>query len=152
MKTFHTTKFSSAFMCAVLLAPAATWAQSGSQDEARGKAEVQPVCLARSAGNDGVAAQGPQGRTSRIVVMPRSVRGLEAKGFEQVDCEGAGLSNRGQIMRFRNRMCTLAATGNEAVQNQLERALGERPAALCANAELLAGEWRRETDREPLRE
>lgn len=108
---------------------------------------VEIVCMARSKGNVPQVRSEDRGRKFLIMAVAGSVANFEAKGFEVEDCNESDFSSRGQQIAFRNRMCSLAATGNEAVQNQLERALGEQPSVLCANAELILGEWQRETDR-----
>ena len=127
-----------------LVVPAAAQ-DGGSQAEATGS-EAELVCMARPHGNVAQVRAQDRGRDFHILANARSAASLEAKGFTVIECQGAGLHAIGPQISFRNRMCTLAATGNEAVQNQLERALGERPAVLCANAELIAGPWRGERE------
>lgn len=108
---------------------------------------VEIVCMARPKGNVPQVRSEDRGRKFQIMAIAGSVANFEAKGFEVEDCNSSGFASRGQQIAFRNRMCSLASAGNEAVQNQLERALGEQPSVLCANAEMIVGHWRRETDK-----
>ncbi|MCP5384193.1 MAG: hypothetical protein H6919_03285 [Sphingomonadaceae bacterium] len=84
-----------------------------------------------------------RGQPFRILTIERAASGLEAKGFTRVDCTVADLVLAGKRAGWRDEICELASKGNEAVQNQLERAYGERPAVLCAMAEAVAGQWER---------
>ncbi|MFL0357590.1 hypothetical protein ACI5KX_14085 [Erythrobacter sp. GH1-10] len=118
-------------------------AQGLDGNDAPGSDQNSPICMARP--HDAVAQVRPEqrGKPFHILAVQGSVAGLEAKGFSIVDCAKAKLGQQGQVKRYRDTICELASKGNEAVQNQLERALGERPATLCANAQVIAGRWQR---------
>lgn len=79
----------------------------------------------------------------------RGAQSLQKKGFRPVACAADGMASRtagasdAGLTAWRDEMCELASVGNVAVQNQLERALGERPAVLCAYGEALSGPWDR---------
>lgn len=103
----------------------------------------EPVCMARSLPNVAQVPAAKRGQSHRILTVEKSAAALEAKGFARVDCGTADLRGASQRGQWRDEMCALAASGNEAVQNQLERALGERPAVLCALAEQASGPWQR---------
>lgn len=87
------------------------------------------------------ANENEQSRDFAAIVVTRSVPRMKTRGFEVTDCAAVRLEQVSDIQVYRDRVCTLASKGNEAVQNQFEKALGERPSVLCANAELIAGRW-----------
>lgn len=126
--------------------PANALAQESAEPARATTPGIEMVCMARPRANVPQVRSEDRGRKFQIMAVAGSATNFEAKGFVVEDCNVSGFASRGQQIAFRNRMCSLAATGNEAVQNQLERALGEQPSVLCANAELILGEWQRETD------
>jgi len=91
-------------------------------------------CLVRGIGD------GAQ-RTSLAVIVPQAQSlALIKKGFVAAPCETAFATAR-SAEDWRNRICSMAANPNEAVQNQLEAHLGERPNVLCGMAEQVIGPW-----------
>jgi hypothetical protein len=102
------------------------------------------ICLARPIdGRDGSASDA-NGKLFFILAHPRTLPGLKAKGFSEADCDAAALATDKQRDEYKERVCELAASGNDAVQRQLETVFGEAPAVLCANAEMIVGAWKRE--------
>lgn len=99
------------------------------------------TCLARPLSDVKQVPAARRGRSFQIVAAAEYVPLFEAGGFQVVDCKGAGLGAIRSQARYRDRVCRMAASGNDAVQNQLRRALGVSPAILCANAERVAGRW-----------
>lgn len=63
---------------------------------------------------------------------------LQSKGFKASTCSSDPVARR----QYRDEMCRLAAFGNEAVQIQLARSIGEFPAKLCASAKQVVGDFR----------
>jgi len=113
------------------------------EPEARASAEQAPPVCMRGAWRDvPQVAKARRGQAIEMVVSGRDVRSLEKKGFAQVDCAETTMSAVEARAGWRDQICEMAAFGNEAVQNQFERALGARPAVLCGSAELVAGLWR----------
>ena len=91
------------------------------------------VCMARTRDEAGE-------KTTRIVVPARSHEVMQAKGFETFDCDAGGFP-RAEQARFRDEVCGITADQPEGMQQQLEGVFGERPAVLCAMAEIVVGEW-----------
>ena len=82
----------------------------GSQSEATGP-EIELVCMVKPRGNVAQVRAQDRGRDFHILANAQSAASLEAKGFTVIECQGAGLHAIGPQISFRNRMCTLAATG-----------------------------------------
>lgn len=101
------------------------------------------VCMARPMKKVAQVPVSKRGQLFRVVTVERGVQALEQKGFQRVDCEAADLARVEKRGAWRDEICELASTGNEAVQIQLARAYGEKPAVLCAAAEQVAGQWER---------
>lgn len=106
-------------------------------------ATTTPVCMTRPFRDFAQVRAERRGQPFHIVTVERAVPGLEAKGFARVDCAAADLARSERRSGWRDEICKLASEGNEAVQNQLERVYGEKPAVLCAMAETVAGRWER---------
>ena len=113
--------------------------EQGSQADAA--VDVSQVCMTRPFGNAAQVKREKRGQAFRILTIESAVKARESKGFKRVDCRTADFAQASRKNAWRDEICELAATGNEAVQNQLERAYGERPAVLCAGAELAVGKW-----------
>lgn len=99
------------------------------------------TCMSRSIEPSGRA--GEKLRPVNVLAIEGAIEMLAKKGFIVTNCEEVGLATAADRNAWRDDICTLASQGNVAVQNQLEGALGERPAVLCAMAEALAGPWLR---------
>lgn len=123
----------------VLANPSPARAQTSSVAEI----DSTPVCMLRPYPSNPHVPVERRGQPFRILTIEASVPALEDKGFSRVDCTTADLVRADKRGSWRDEICELAATGNTSVQNQLERALGERPAVLCAGAQAAAGEWDR---------
>lgn len=104
--------------------------------------QLAPVCLTGAWRDVPQVSEAQRGQAFRIVVAAIDAEALVAKGFAVTDCTLADLATAEKKQGWRDRVCEMAAFGNEAVQNQFERALGARPAVLCGSAELVAGQWR----------
>ncbi|MEP3422873.1 MAG: hypothetical protein ABJN35_14125 [Erythrobacter sp.] len=78
-----------------------------------------------------------------IFVPVQASSGMLAKGFERQPCR-VRFSLQSQREAWRDEICSLASERDEFFQSQAEIALGERPAVLCALAEIIAGPWKRE--------
>jgi hypothetical protein len=127
---------------AMMAAPPPLAAQEADSTGTKTEAE-DAVCLERALPAVAQVEESRRGQMFRIVATGKASRGLETRGFRKVDCAAAGLDLAEGRSAYRDEVCALAAAGNEAVQNQIERALGERAAALCASAEIVAGPWKR---------
>lgn len=141
MSTFTRSSF-----CTALLALSSTVAPMVSAQDEGAPPPIDlgaPVCMVRPLPDMPQVAQTSRGQAFRILVVEAVVPALEAKGYTQVECKTADLVLADKRNGYRDQICRLAANGNEAVQNQNERALGERPAVLCAAAEAAVGEWDR---------
>lgn len=91
------------------------------------------VCMARTREEAGE-------KTTRIVVPAPSIEFMQAKGFAEFDCIRGGFPPVQQV-KFRDEICEITADQPEGMQQQLEGVFGERPAVLCAMAEIVVGEW-----------
>jgi hypothetical protein len=103
------------------------------------KLDLDAVCMARVLRDVPQVRGAQQGGSFKILVVRASLPSLKSKGFVEIDCGEAKLRSAQQQTAYRDSVCELAATGNQAVQAQYEQALGERPAVLCANAQLATG-------------
>ena len=95
--------------------------------------EMTPVCMVRQASE---MSQMP------IVASEDDVDALRAKGFEVEGCERA-FEDLQEVERWRDFVCQIASVPNEKVQLKFEKKRGERPAVLCAMAELFSSPWSR---------
>lgn len=102
---------------------------------------IIPVCMAGGFRDAPQTTELRRGKRFSVVVTKDEVADLEARGFTVADCALADLASTDRQQRWRDEICAMAATGNQAVQNQFERSLGARPSMLCAAAQRLAGPW-----------
>ena len=77
-----------------------------------------------------------------IVASAEDVDALEAKGFDVESCDRA-FEDLQKVERWRDYVCQIASVPNEKVQLKFEEKWGERPAVLCAMAELASSPWKR---------
>ena len=126
----------------LMLASAPLSAQEQGGEQTTPPAE-DAVCMARPLGDVAQVRAEQRGQPFRILTIERAASAMERRGFERVDCMAADLAAAGKREAWRDEICEAASVGNQAVQNQLERAYGERPAVLCAAAEVVAGPWNR---------
>lgn len=101
--------------------------------------EDETVCMARAFRDVPQVRKEQKGASFAVIVVRTSTRSLASKGFVEIGCQEAKLNTLEQQKKYREGICEMAANGNQAVQNQYERALGARPAILCANAQLATG-------------
>lgn len=99
------------------------------------------ICMSRTPEAPAQTVDAPQ--PIHVLATAADAEALQKKGFTTTDCAAVDLASTTSRSDWRDQICTLASQGNQAVQNQLEAMLGERPAVLCAMAEQTAGEWRR---------
>jgi hypothetical protein len=122
----------------------ALWVPAAAQDlatDASARVASEQVCMVRALRDVPQVPRERQGQPVNVLASSRSAKALEEKGFAQVECTSARLALGSEADTWRDEICELAAFGNIAVQNQLETALGERPAVLCAMAQEVAGPW-----------
>jgi len=136
-------------LAALLWAPMQLTAQTKAPIIPLTEADKAPVCMTRPMSNVAQVRHENRGQPFRILTIEGAAKALESKGFTRVDCRTADLVQADKRGGWRDEICELASTGNEAVQNQLTRAYGERPAVLCAAAEQVAGQWVRPSIRKP---
>jgi len=84
-----------------------------------------------------------RGKRYPIVVAELEVPAYEARGFEIANCGDADANRLRRFLRYRDEICLIAASGNEAVQRQYEAALGVRAKRLCDSSQLVVGLWNR---------
>lgn len=132
---------SAATLCMAIGLPGASGLAQEAQPRAIDPAQLVPACLQGTWRPVAQVPEDKRGKKFPIVVAERDVKALEAAGFERTECKTSDLASAPKRTAWRDAICELAAHGNEAVQNQLERALGAAPAALCGSAELALGAW-----------
>ncbi len=131
--------------CALAVSAALAPLSLGAQEIGGGALTVEqraPVCLASVWRDVPQVAETKRGQALQVVVAEADAPALEKRGFVRTECATADLATTDRRGEWRDQVCEMAAYGNEAVQNQFERALGARPAVLCGSAELVAGQWR----------
>ncbi len=101
-----------------------------------------PVCLTGAWRDVPQVERSQRGQPLQVVVAETDAPGLEKRGFVRTECASVDLAASDKRGAWRDQVCEMAAFGNEAVQNQFEKALSARPAVLCGSAELVAGQWR----------
>lgn len=123
----------------MLIAPVqAIHAQNDGSVEATVSGEPA-ICMTRAKTLPSNSRSDANRKPAQIVVPEMAVSGLTRKGFQQVDCNQAKLNSRASREAWRDKICRKAAFGNLAIQNQYAQIYGERPAALCAAAQRVAG-------------
>lgn len=137
-----------AFLLAVVLTVATGWSTTGDLAHAQQPVDLTQsrpgaICMARPQSRVPQVAKAQQGQLFSILTSELYASAFEAKGYRRVDCGTADLLTTKKREAYRDKMCELAGVGNSSVQRQVERALGEKPAVLCANAEIVAGTWAR---------
>jgi len=108
-------------------------------EETSGSEQPTTVCMVREKTGPARGRSDMTSKPTKIVVPERVANGLARKGFQTVDCTEAKLNTKQAQRVWRDEICTKAAYGNQAVQNQYARLYGARPAALCAAAQRVAG-------------
>ena len=119
-----------------LICSVPVYGQDNSRQRSRPALDTTAVCMSALAREVPQVAKAARGQAFRVVVAAQDVPALEEKGFTKVDCGTADLSSRTNKEKWRDKVCEIASFGNEAVQNQLERALGASPAHLCGSARM----------------
>ncbi|MEP3050459.1 MAG: hypothetical protein ABJP48_09650 [Erythrobacter sp.] len=117
--------FSVLLGAACLNVPSTLIAQNNNVQQSDGIA-----CMARQLQDGPHVPQSMRGQAFRIITEEGAISGLEAKGYVRVACENADINLANRRDGYRDRICKLSAMGNEAVQAQIEQALGERAAVL----------------------
>lgn len=116
------------------------------------------VCLRGAWRDVPQVAQDKRGQSYMIYALAGNAPALLESGFTVTPCpDAAGRSTavgtltaaRGDSSSsegpaaWRDEICEMASFGNDAIQLQFAKALGESPAVLCAHAEMVAGPWER---------
>ena len=133
--------------CGVVFITTLAMLGSGSIGSARANDGISDLgsegvaCMARVRDAAPQVPKSEAGSLFHIVALPQASSSFAGKGFAGVDCRDANLATQSQVSSYRDKVCGLASSGNEAVQDQLEKSIGERPAVLCANATLILGSW-----------
>ncbi|MCK0127532.1 hypothetical protein [Erythrobacter sp. F6033] len=109
-----------------------------SPEEASAQVEADKLvpgaaCLAREAAD---------GRKVAVIAPVQSAPTLIAKGFAVESCE-RNFAGVGQRRKWRDEICELASEPDAHFQAQAEKIMGERPAVLCAMAEIVSSPWGR---------
>ncbi|MEO1920821.1 MAG: hypothetical protein ABGW84_02920 [Sphingomonadaceae bacterium] len=132
------------FASSVLVALAASISPASAQEAtAPVPGEATPACMTGKLGDVPQVRANLRGRSYPIVVAKQDVPFLQSHGFELTDCGALNPGRLRQFLKYRDEICLIADTGNEAVQGQYQRILGVRPAVLCSSMELVAGRWQR---------
>lgn len=138
--TQDSTLFAQLLVASVLSASPVTAQDSqGSSGQAAGSKSPPTVCMSREKTGPASGRTEASSRPTNIVVPDQVSSGLIRKGFRPVKCSDAKLDTDQAKRAWRDEICTKAAYGNQAVQNQYARLYGARPAALCAAAQRVAG-------------
>lgn len=124
---------------ALSASPATAQDSQGSSEQAAESQSPTPVCMTREKTGPAAGRTEALSRPTNIVVPDQISTGLIRKGFRAVKCSDAKLDTDQAKRAWRDEICTKAAYGNQAVQNQYARLYGARPAALCAAAQRVAG-------------
>jgi hypothetical protein len=121
----------------------ATIVPATAQNEGAQQASVDttPACMTGSLQNVEQVKQANKGKRFPIIIAVSDVPLLESVGFERIECSASVLNSQAKRTAFRDRVCELAAYGNEAVQDQVEKAVGVDSGVLCGSAELAVGPW-----------
>ena len=112
------------------------YGQDNSRQRSQPALDTTAVCMSALAREVPQVAKAARGQAFRVVVAAQDVPALEEKGFTKVDCGTADLNSRTNKEKWRDKVCEVASFGNDAVQKQLERALGASPAHLCGSARM----------------
>lgn len=79
-----------------------------------------------------------KGQSFTVIVDDIDAPAFRSRGLKEQSCD-ATFTDKAEEADYRDRICALANFGNEAVQNQLTRALGLRPRELCETAQRALG-------------
>ncbi|WPZ03966.1 hypothetical protein T8S45_00070 [Blastomonas marina] len=102
-----------------------------------------PACMVGTLRDVPQVPESLRGKRYPIVVAELEVPAYEARGFEIANCGDADANRLRRFLRYRDEICLIAASGNEAVQRQYEAALGVRAKRLCDSSQLVVGLWNR---------
>ena len=126
-------------LCSSLLIASPLYAQSDT--EAGSSEPAGPVCMVGPWKSAPQTMAEKRGKRFKVIVAAGDVARLETRGFSRTDCANLDLASNGRQAAWRDEICAMAGFGNDAVQEQFARALGIRPAELCASAEMSVGPW-----------
>ena len=126
-------------LSAICASPGLARDPSAGHEQAAGSQPPTTVCMTREKTGPASGRTEASSRPTNIVVPDRVSSGLIRKGFRPVKCSDVELDSDQAKRAWRDEICTKAAYGNQAVQNQYARLYGARPAALCAAAQRVAG-------------
>jgi hypothetical protein len=143
MNNFKKSYVIAAGIASTILVPVPVMAQASEDKSQMPSNAASAVCMARPLSDTSHVSASQRGQPFRILANELIAPSLEAKGFTRVDCKVADLVLANKRDGWRDQICELSAYGNEAVQKQIERGLGENAAVLCASAEAVVGPWQR---------
>lgn len=128
-QSFSIRLFATVFAASVIAALGAEgegWAQEAVS------ASQPPVCMAHGDLTDD--------RTLKIVVPRKDERAMSAQGFLAVECEDA-FASRAEMSAWRDRVCTMAASSDQRMQDLIAIRYGAAPSAFCGMAEAALSQW-----------
>lgn len=80
------------------------------------------------------------GSKVNVLVPQDNQPAMQAEGYQATPC-GSSLGNRDAQRKWRDEICTIAATSGESTQRAVAALVGARPAVLCGMAERVIGSW-----------
>jgi|GEM_PF-1256902 len=100
--------------------------------------EIAATCMQGMYAEVSQVPEAQRGTSYTVMVATAQVPLLELAGLQSVACVDDGAVWQ---QAQRDEICELAYSGNQAVQEQMRRALGVHPTILCFSAEQVAGAW-----------
>lgn len=98
------------------------------------------ACMTVTAGSSEQVTAESRGKTFEVLVADEDVAAFSKRGLIQTECSGELQGAKAQ-QAARDEICAVTYSGNDAVQLQIEKAIGIHPGLLCASAEKMAGSW-----------
>ena len=132
--------FRSNYTIALCLSASVFLGSSPSLGQVDSSAEIAPPAAAICMVSKNRLVGSEADRETTIVVPAQNVAEMVQKDFAVQPCSRL-FGGQDQQKLWRDNICTIAAVGSEFEQDHFEAAIGERPAVLCAMAELAVGQW-----------
>ena len=124
-----------AMVCSLMISANAMSTHAPAYAQSSASSEDRSDCMIRT-NEDGTQVS--------ILVPYENQAAMRAEGFEATPCKDS-LGDRVAQMKWRDEICTIAATSSEAIQEALSSMIGARPAVLCGMAEQVIGSWDQQT-------
>lgn len=96
-----------------------------------GENELVSDCMSRT-NSDGTVVS--------ILAPQQNQLAMREAGYEPARCSDT-IGDADEQRKWRDDICTIAATSSETIQSAFERQMGARPATLCGMAERVIGSW-----------